>query len=406
MPIFEYKGLNSAGKAATGILNADTAVEARSRLRKDGVYVTDVSIVRASSKRSFDIALPKFVRRKRIGDLSLVTRQLSTLLGAGIPLTESLTALVEQAQVKDMEKVLRDIREKVTQGASLGEGLEAHSEVFSPLYINMVKAGEASGTLDSVLGRVADYLQKENVIRNKVSSAMAYPIIMLGIGGIVVAVLMTFVVPKITQILTEAGKELPMITKILIMVSRSFQHYWWLMLLGIIAFFLLFRAALSTDKGRGIWDRSILKVPIFGELIRKAGISRFSMTLSTLLSSGVTVMDGLRIVKEVVNNRVLSDTLEEVHGRILEGTDISTPLKKSGVFPPVVGYMVAVGEQSGKLEQMLGKISETYDQEIESATQKMTSVLEPLLIVFLAVIVGGIVMAILIPILDINSLAG
>jgi len=405
MPIFEYKGMDAAGKAASGILNADTPHEARSKLRRDGVYVTDVTMIKASDKRGIEIALPKFMRG-RVGDLALVTRQLATLLGAGIPLTESMTALIEQAQNREMEKVLRDVREKVTQGASLGEALEAHPRVFTPLYVNMVKAGEAAGNLDGVLTRIADYLQKEAMLKGKISSALAYPAIMLTIGVAVVAVLMTFVVPKISQILTEAGRELPMITRILIGVSTAFREYWWAMALGIVAAYFVVRMIMRTEKGGLAFDRALLKTPIFGELFRKAGISRFSVTLSTLLGSGVTVMDGLRIVKDIVNNRVLADTLEQVHERILEGTDISTPLKKSGVFPPVVGYMVAVGEQSGRLESMLEKISETYDQEIESATQKMTSILEPLLIVFLAVIVGGIVMAILLPILDINSLAG
>lgn len=405
MPIFEYKGLDAVGKSASGILNADTAAEARSKLRRDGVYVTDVAMIKASDKKGFDFALPKFMRRG-VGDISLATRQLATLLGAGIPLTESLTALIEQSENEQMERVIRDVRERVTQGSSLGEALEAHPAVFSKLYVNMVKAGEASGNLDGVLTRVADYLQKEAQLKGKVGAALAYPVIMLMIGIAVVSVLMTFVVPKISQILTEAGRELPLITKLLIGTSNMLRDYWWLILLAVVAALLVFRMILRTDKGRHTYDKTLLKLPIFGDLFRKAGISRFSVTLSTLLNSGVTVMDGLRIVKDIVNNRVLADTLEEVHGRILEGTDISTPLKKSGVFPPVVGYMVAVGEQSGRLEQMLEKISETYDQEIESATQKMTSVLEPLLIVFLAVIVGGIVMAILLPILDINSLAG
>ncbi len=405
MPIFEYKGMDAAGKAASGILNADSPQEARTKLRRDGVYVTDVTMIKASDRRGIEIALPKFLRG-RVGDLALVTRQLSTLLGAGIPLTESLTALIEQAQNQEMEKVLRDVREKVTQGASLGEALESHPRVFSPLYVNMVKAGEAAGNLDGVLTRIADYLQKEAMLKGKISSALAYPAIMLTIGVAVVAVLMTAVVPKISQILTEAGRELPMITRILIGVSTIFRDYWWAIALGIVLLYALFRMVVRTDKGGMAFDRALLRTPIFGELFRKAGISRFSVTLSTLLGSGVTVMDGLRIVKDIVNNRVLADTLEQVHERILEGTDISTPLKKSGVFPPVVGYMVAVGEQSGRLESMLEKISETYDQEIESATQKMTSILEPLLIVFLAVIVGGIVIAILLPILDINSLAG
>jgi len=406
MPIYEYKALDGAGKATTGILNADSPAEARNRLRKDRVFVTEIHQIRASEKRKLEFALPKFLRRRRVGDISLVTRQLATLLAAGIPLTESLTALIEQSQNPEMEKLFRDIREKVTQGASLGEALGHHPAVFTPLYVNMVRAGEASGNLDIVLTRVADYLQKENQIRSKIATAMAYPIIMLIIGATVVSVLMTFVVPKISQILLEAGKTLPLITQGLITTSNLFRDYWWLMLLALIAAYAGFRGIVSTEGGRMAWDRSKLRLPLIGDLFRKASISRFAVTFSTLLKSGVTVMDALKIVKDVVNNQILSNTLEEVHGRILEGTDISTPLKKSGVFPPVVGYMVAVGEQSGRLENMLDKISETYDQEIEAATQRLTSVLEPLLIVVLAVIVGTIVMAILYPILDISTLAG
>jgi general secretion pathway protein F len=403
VPIFEYKGLTEAGRPATGILNADSPREARTKLRKDNVFVT--TLVEATtegrpSKSSFSIKMPRFLQKKRTVEVGLVTRQLATLLEAGIPLTDALGGLIEQIADQNLEKVFRDIREKVTQGASFGEALGNHPGYFNDLYVNMVKAGEASGNLDVVLTRLADYSAKQARIRNRIGAALAYPIIMVIIGTIVVSVLMTFVVPKITQVVEAAGKKLPIATVILIRVSHTFRDYWWAILLGIVLVLWVLRIVYRTDRGRFFFDRFFLRMPIFGELFRKQAVSRFSTTFSTLLKSGIPVLDALLIVRSIVNNKVLANTIDEVHKKILEGADIASPLKASGVFPPIVGLMVATGEQSGRLEAMLDKIAEAYEDEIDTTTQKIMSVIEPMIIVVLAVIVAFIVLAILLPILQ------
>jgi general secretion pathway protein F len=269
-----------------------------------------------------------------------------------------------------------------------------------------VKAGEASGHLDLVLARLSAFVQKQAKIRAKVTAAMTYPILLIMIASLVVVVLLTFVVPRITLVLSQTGKDLPWMTQLLIGISDFLKTSWWILLLGAFVASVLFRSFYQTARGRLMVDRGLLNFPILGPVFKKQSVSRFAVTLSTLLKSGIPVLDGLRIVKNIVNNAVLSDVIEVVHTRILEGADIATPLKKSGVFPPVVGYMISVGEQSGQLEEMLDRISESYDEEIEISTQKMISVLEPVLILIMAVVVGFIILSILIPILESSDMRG
>jgi type II secretion system protein F len=411
VPIYEYKGMNAAGESATGILNADSPREARIKLRKDNVFVISIAEAGAkgqvgSPKRSFEMKLPRFLQKKRGAEVGLVTRQLATLLEAGIPLTDAIGALIEQIADQNLEKVFRDVREKVTQGASFGEALNNHPDYFNDLYVNMVKAGEAGGSLDIVLTRLADYAAKQTKLRNRIGAALAYPIIMIIIGIMVVTVLMTFVVPKIVQVVAQAGRQLPMATVVLIKVSNAVRYYWWAILLTVFAIMTIIRIVYRTEAGRFFFDRFFLRMPIFGELFRKQAVVRFSTTFSTLLKSGIPVLEALLIVRNIVNNMVLANTIDEVHKKILEGADIATPLKASGVFPPVVGYMVAVGEQSGRLETMLDKISEAYEDEIDTTTQKVMSVIEPMIIVVLAVVVAFIVLAILLPILEQTKAVG
>ncbi len=405
MPVYEYKAFGDRGQALSGILDADSPRDARDKLRKKKVFVTGLTTIKTSgAKSALKFRLPKFLQKKRNTEVSMLTRQLATLLGAGIPMTQSLTALIEQSGNPIMERMIRDVREKVTQGSSLAEALAAHPNFFDDLFVNMVRAGEASGNLDGVLSRLADFSQKQDRIRNKVGAAMAYPAVMVVIGFVVVTALMTFVVPKLTTMLQDAEKELPIATKILITVSHTLQDRWWALLLAAIFAIIACRMALQNPKVQYQVDRILLRLPVMGDLLLKSSVSRFANTFSTLLKSGVPVLEGLAIVREIVRNRVLSDTLEDVRTCILQGADISTPMKKSGVFPPMVGYMIAVGEQTGNLEGMLDKVVEAYDEELDIATQKMTSLIEPLIIVALAGVVGFIVLAILLPILEIGDL--
>ena len=314
-------------------------------------------------------------------------------------------ALVEQSQSRKEEELFRQIRERVSQGASLAEAFEEHPQWFSDLYVNMVHAGQATGNLDVVFKRLADYLQAQRALRRKVVSAMTYPMMMIAIGIIVVAFLMIKVVPKITEMLLEGGQILPTPTRILIGISDFVAAFWWMILLAVGALsYALQRVYYHSDGGRLFLDRALLAIPLVGDVLRKQSVSRFTNTLSTLLQSGVPVVQSLEITQRVVGNRVIADATGHIRTRIVEGTDIATPLKATGAFPSVVGYMVAVGEQSGELEQMLDRIAAAYDEEIEVTTERMTAVLEPIMIVILAVVVGFIVVSIILPILQMGQM--
>jgi general secretion pathway protein F len=327
---------------------------------------------------------------------------MASLLQAGIPLAEALRMIIEQAPDKKIESVFRDIREKVTQGTPFGDAVLQHPSYFTDLYANMVKAGESAGSLDKVLVRLAGFLQAQTRLKNKVGAALVYPSIMVLVGIIVVSILMTFVVPKVTQLIVGQGKELPLPTKILITVSDFLVNYWLLVFIGAILLVIAFQLFVNGDRGRLIWDRFKLSLPVFGDLARKQSMARFSITLATLLRSGVPALQAIQVTKAVLDNRVLQNALQVVHDSVIEGSDIATPMKQSGVFPPTVCYMVGVGEQAGNIEEMLERVGATYDEEVDLATQKLTSVLEPLIIVALAVIVAAIVIAIVLPLMQLQ----
>ncbi|HEB52284.1 MAG TPA: type II secretion system protein GspF, partial [bacterium] len=297
----------------------------------------------------------------------------------------------------------RDIREKVTQGMPLGDAVLQHPAYFTELYANMVRAGESSGALDQVLLRLAQFLQAQTRLKNKVGAAMIYPLIMVIVGVIVVAILMTAVVPRVTKLIRGRGQELPMPTQILINVSDFLVNYWLLVMIGALCVVVVFQLFVNSDKGRLAFDNFKLKLPVFGDLARKQAMARFSITLATLLRSGVPALQALNVTKNVLDNKVLQNALQTVHDRVIEGTDISTPMKMTGAFPPTITYMVGVGEQAGNLEEMLERISATYDEEVDLATSKLTSVLEPLIIVMLATVVAGIVIAIVLPLMQLQN---
>jgi general secretion pathway protein F len=417
MPIFEYKAYAPGGATRTGVVDADTAREARARLRREDILVSSIQEVQGGRRRrSGGKAESLWVRLKRLrhesatptgGNIEIVaaaTRQMGTLLGAGIPLTETMKAIIEQTEDKRAERMFRQIRERVTQGTNLADALAEHPGWFSELYVNMVRAGQATGNLDIVFNRLADYMQKQRALRRKVVSSLTYPVMMIAIGMIVVSILMTVVVPKITAMLIDSGQTLPTPTKVLVAVSNGFKDYWWAGLLLMAGISFVVERIYKTDGGRLFIDRNLLRVPVVGDLLRKQAVARFTHTFSTLLQSGVPAVASLEITRNVVGNRVIADATGMIRSRILEGTDISTPLKASGAFPPVVGYMVSVGEQSGELEKMLDRIGAAYDEEIDVATERMTSVLEPIMIVVLAVVVGYIVVSIVLPILKVGQI--
>lgn len=403
MPVFQYKALTSRGETRTGVMDADSPREARVKLRRDDLHVVSLRQIEEITKEGRISLKALFTRRRQVGELAMVTRQLATLLQAGIPMAEALRALIEQIEARGLEAIFRDVREKVTQGSSFADALAQHPRCFQRLYVSMVRAGEASGNLDVVLMRLAEYMLKQNRLRNKVQAALTYPMIMVCVGVLVITLLMTVVVPKLVVLLEARKTAMPLPTQILIGISHALRSYWYLLVLAGVAVYLILKAIRKTEHGRLSMDTFLLKLPIFGDLFKKQAISRFAVTLATLLKSGVPVLEALVIVKEIVGNARVEKVLQDVHRHILEGTDISSPMKKSGVFPPAVGYMIAVGEQSGELEDVLETIARSYDEEIEIATQKMTSMLEPLLILIMAGVVAFIVLSIILPMLKLSK---
>ncbi len=408
MPVYDYKGLTPAGSIKTGIVDADSPREARLKLRQQNVMVTKIdersAAVRRDKKKEKILDFSRSLKGKN--EVPMYTRQLATLLAAGIPLAQALSALIEQCGTPDLEAAFRDIREKITQGNSFAESLAFHPGYFSDLYVNMVKAGEAAGSLDMVLHRLADYLLRQASIRNRIGAALAYPVVMIFIGIIIVIILMVFIVPKVLKVVERSGQSVPLPTRVLKWSADFLGKYWLFMLGGVVALMILHRMFMRRDEYAYRVDKFKLKLPVVGELFRKSAVSRFAVAMSTLLKSGVPVIDALRIVKDIVDNRVIARVIDTVQKRIVEGTDIATPLKKSGVFPPVVGYMVSVGEQTGELEGMLDQVAAAYDEEVSVQTQKVTSLMEPLIIVLMALVVGFIVISVMLPILQMSQIRG
>jgi len=338
-------------------------------------------------------------------EVAAMTRQLSTLLGAGLPLVPSLTTLVAQTANPRMKAILAQIRENVNEGNSLTASMSCFPHAFPPLYVNMVRAGEASGKINLVLERLADFMENQQTLRTKIRSALAYPLLMFLIGSLVLFFLITFVVPNITKIFAEMHQNLPAITVFLIAVSTFFKNFWWgIALAGAAGFLFLRYGIINTERGGYIWDRLKLKVPLFGGLNQKMAMARFSRTLGTLLQSGVPLLAAMNIVKNVVNNRIIADEIQHAGREIEEGQNLSTPLSRSGLFPPIAIEMISVGEQSGNLEPMLYRIADAYEKEVEAGILTLTALLEPIMILVMGLIVGFVVVSVLLPIFEMNQL--
>jgi general secretion pathway protein F len=407
MPVFEYKALNAAGKAVTGLKEADSPKTLRANLRRDGVFLTEVLAeqqVKAQQAREVDVKRWVF-GRVSAQDLAIATRQLSVLVGAGIPLVEALTALVDQVDHERLKRVLGDVKQRVNEGSTLADALAMHPKVFGDLFVNMIRAGEHSGALEIVLVRLAEFTESQARLRSKITGTMAYPAFMMVIGVVIMGVLFTVVVPKITRIFENTTAVLPWYTKTLIAVSQFAASWWWAMLLVVGAAAYGFLRWKKTPAGRARWDRFVLRVPVFGRLIRQIAIGRFARTLSTLLKSGVPLLVSLDIVKNVLGNTRLADVVDQARDSIREGESIAAPLKRSGEFPPLVHHMVAIGERSGALEEMLGNVANAYESQVETTITALTSLLEPVMIVSMGVVVGFIVFSVIMPILQINNLA-
>ena len=414
LPAFAYKGVTTSGKNTKGSVTADTLRAARARMRADGIFVTDISETAESAgggraetgEKPKSLALRfKALHRIPAMERSIATRQLSTLVGAGIPLVDALAAIVQQTEHVRLKMVLGQVRDRVNEGSSLADAL-AQSEQFDNLYVSMIRAGEESGALDVVLNRISDYLEDSIRLRNKVSGIIIYPLVMLLFAGGVVAALVTVVLPQITTLLHSLDAPLPFYTVWIIDGSEFARNWWWAMgIAGILAFFL-FRAVINTERGGTLWDSARLRMPVIGRVTRVLAIARFTRTLATLLSSGVGIVRALDISQHVANNRIMANAIQMARVSIIEGASLAQPLRASGQFPPLVTTMVEVGEQSGELDTMLAKVASTYDEQVETTISRLTALLEPFLILIMVGIVLVIILATLMPMLEITSSLG
>ncbi len=406
MPVYEYTALNKAGKNVSGIIDADSAVAARQKLRGSGVFPVEVKETtdRPKDQVSGSATVSTLLRRVTPGELSVLTRQLSTLLGAGITLVSSLEALISQLTNPLLKKIMAHVKESVNEGNSLAVSLSQHPKAFSQIYVNMVRAGEASGSLDLVLDRLAEYSEAQEALRGRFKAAMVYPIIMTCLGTAILLFLIIKVVPEITKMFTDMEQTLPLATIILIGLSDFLKRFWWLLFAGLAVVIILMNQFRKTSKGGYIWDEIKIRVPVIGGINHKMALARFARTLGSLLDSGVPLLTALQIVRNIIDNRLIADVIDKAVEEIQAGKSLSAPLSQSVWFPSIAMQMISVGEQSGELEKMLHKIADIYERETESRIMAMTSMLQPAMIVAMAVVVLFIALAILLPIFEMNQM--
>jgi general secretion pathway protein F len=403
MPVFEYKGFDGAGGAVTGVVDADTAKIARARLRKQGVFPTDVreqhgkAVTGSGLNREIDVAQYfEFISQR---DIAQVTAQLAVLIGASVPMAESLAALVEQTEKQKLKVVLSKIKERVNEGATLADAMADHPKVFDTLYISMVRAGERTGALGEVLDRLSKFADANVKLQGQVVSALAYPVLMMFIGTAMIAGIFTMVVPQMRGTLESFGgeKNLPFISKAVFAFGDFVVGWGWLVPVFAVAAFFAFRRWVGTVSGRERFDRFKLEVPLFGRLTRIVAVSRFCRTLGTLLISGVPIIAALAIVRDVVGNVILSETITKASLNIQEGQSIARPLQESGQFPPMVVHMIKVGERTGELERMLNLIADSYEDEVEATVSAVTSLLAPIAMLIMGAVIGTVALGLLLP---------
>jgi len=405
MPLYEYKGVGEGGKSTKGTIDAESPKSARLRLKQRGIFTTDLnekSAEKTGKGGNTRVAIGGKVKMK---NLTLMVRQMATLIKARIPLDEALAALVEQTDDTKLKSIMSQIRESVNEGKSLAESMKMFPNAFSPLFVSMIRVGEASGNLDLVLVRLANFTESSMALRNKVVGAMAYPAFISVAGVGITIFLFAFAVPKITEVFDGSKMPLPTITQVMIAISGFVTQYWFVLIAIVVGAFFLFQWWIHTAKGRDSWDAISLKIPVFGKLKRMIAVSRFSRTMSTMIGSGVQLLDAIDIVKDIVDNSVLRRAIIQARESISEGQTIAGPLKASGEFPPILTHMIAVGEKTGELEEMLNVVSDAYDSQVETAIDSMTRLLEPLMIVIMGGIIALVALSIFLPMLQLNNLA-
>lgn len=406
MPLFEYTGTDRIGTAVRATVDADSIKTAKQKVKKSGIVLLSIEEKSNAKASGFAKLFPSLSGGGSVSTsvLAVTTRQFASLIKANIPLVEALAALIDQTDHLKMKTTLADVRQQVNEGISLKDALGRHPKVFPPIFINMVESGEASGTLPLVLIRLAEFMEAQVRLRGKVTSAMTYPLLMAFIGGGLMMVIFTVVIPKIANIFMSMKKKLPWYTEALMKISFFMKDYWWVVILVIFGIFWLMRGYFATEAGKVKKDEWSLKLPLFGDLIRMVAVSRFASTMATLLNGGVPLVTALGIVKAVVGNEILAKAVADARENITEGENIAEPLRRSGQFPSLLLHMIAIGERTGELPQMLEMVSKNYEEQVNTKVEKMTAMLEPLMIVFMGLSVGIIVMAVFVPLLEMQKI--
>jgi len=394
MAMFAYVGRTRGGQTISGEMDAANRDQVVVQLRKQQILATSVK----QKAKDVQFSLPGFGGGVKDKDVAIFTRQFATMIDAGLPLVQCLEILATQQPNKTFKKALQDIREAVEGGSTFANALKKQPKIFSSLYTNMVEAGEAGGILDTILNRLAAYIEKSITLKRRIKSAMLYPSVIVTVAAVVVVLLLLFVIPTFKSMFEGFGATLPLPTQIVLEASRLMQAYWYIIAVALVGSIVGIRYYYKTPGGRKVIDTLLLKAPVFGELIRKVAVAKFTRTLGTLISSGVAILDGLEITARTAGNKVVEEAVMRTRTSISEGKTIAEPLKASKVFPPMVVSMISVGEQTGALDAMLNKIADFYDDEVDVAVANLTSLLEPMLMVFLGIVIGGVVIAMYLPI--------
>lgn len=403
MAIYNYKGIDKTGKEVKGTISAESLTPAKVRMKAMGIMLIEINEQTSSSMKKSAGGI-SFGSSVSIADLSLMTRQLATLLRAKIQVVEAFSALVDQTENPRLKITLSEIRQKINEGSSLAKALSEYPKIFDNVYVNMVEAGETSGTLEVVLLKLADFTEGQLKLRNKIKGALTYPFVMMGAGSLMIGVIFVVVIPKITKIFITQKKKLPLQTEICIWISNFLISYWWAVILGGIAAFTFTKKYINTTNGRSKFDSLILKLPIVGEITTMINVSRFCSTLATLLQSGVPILVSMKIVSNLISNMHMKKAVDESRLSISEGSSITGPLIKSQLFPSMVTHMIKLGEKSGELEPMLKIVSENYEDQVNTKLSGLTSVLEPIMMIAMGLVVAFIVFSVVVPLIDLNSL--
>jgi general secretion pathway protein F len=406
-PVYEYKAYGPGGKQQKGITESENQKAARQKLKKQGLAVYEIA-ERSSAKTKKGIAEGQkssfFQPKASVKDVAHMTRQIASLVKANIPLVDTLAAMVEQTEHQVIKLTLAQVRQDVTEGSSLAKAMVKHPRVFDNIFINMIEAGESSGTLSLVLMKLADLKEAQMRLRQKIVSGMTYPGLMLGVAALLMVGMFGYVIPQMKTIFVSMNKPMPPITQFLIDFSDFMISYWYLLIAFMVGGFFFFLKTIRSPAGKEKWDAFKLKLPILGPLIRLIGVTRFASTMSTLLASGVPILGAMNISKNLVGNVLLERAISSARENITEGQSIAGPLQKSGQFPPMVIHMISIGEKTGELPEMLKNVAETYEEQVSTKIEGLTSLLEPIMIVFMGGLVGFIVMAVMSPLLDMSNI--